>query len=116
MEDKENEEEEEEDDNPNINNDKNYSTEGQRGNDHQDEDGGFTTWLNGLGEITDEEEHGMEVELLFGLTLALATQPVINSQPQKTVLIYFSGILDFSSSSDSSLSYQLGPIPLTFLA
>jgi hypothetical protein len=113
MEDEENEEEEEED--SNNDNDKNHSREGQRGDYHQDEDGGFTTWLNDLGEITDEEEHGMEVEggaapgspeelveLLFGLTLALATQPVVNGQPQKTVMIYFSGILGFSSSPDGS--------------
>ncbi|KAK2470470.1 hypothetical protein H9L39_18087 [Fusarium oxysporum f. sp. albedinis] len=112
MEDEENEEEEED---SNNDNDKNHSREGQRGDYHQDEDGGFTTWLNDLGEITDEEEHGMEVEggaapgspeelveLLFGLTLALATQPVVNGQPQKTVMIYFSGILGFSSSPDGS--------------
>ncbi|KAJ9412295.1 hypothetical protein QL093DRAFT_1219001 [Fusarium oxysporum] len=80
------EEEEEEEEDPNNNHDKNHSREGQRGDDHQDEDGGFTTWLNDLGEITDEEEHGMEVEggaapgspeelveLLFGLTLLLCT-------------------------------------------
>ncbi|KAI3572849.1 hypothetical protein IWW34DRAFT_824118 [Fusarium oxysporum f. sp. albedinis] len=105
----------EEEEDSNNDNDKNHSREGQRGDYHQDEDGGFTTWLNDLGEITDEEEHGMEVEggaapgspeelveLLFGLTLALATQPVVNGQPQKTVMIYFSGILGFSSSPDGS--------------
>ncbi|EXL66159.1 hypothetical protein FOPG_17649 [Fusarium oxysporum f. sp. conglutinans race 2 54008] len=114
IEDEENEEEDDDDD-PNNNNDKNHNREGQRGDNHQEEDRGFTAWLNNLGEITDEEEYGMEVEggaapgspeelieLLFGLTLALATQPVVNGQPQRTVLIYFSGILGFSSSPDGS--------------
>ncbi|EXL65481.1 hypothetical protein FOPG_18291 [Fusarium oxysporum f. sp. conglutinans race 2 54008] len=72
---------------------------------------GFTAWLEDLGEITEEEDDYVQeeadaargspeelVELLFGLTLAIATQPVINGQPQTTVLIYFSGILGFSSS------------------
>ncbi|KAI3570711.1 hypothetical protein IWW34DRAFT_839012 [Fusarium oxysporum f. sp. albedinis] len=114
MEDEENEEEDDDDD-PNNNNDKNHNREDQRGDNHQEEDRGFTAWLNNLGEITDEEEYGMEVEggaapgspeelieLLFGLTLALATQPVVNGQPQRTVLIYFSGILGFSSSPDGN--------------
>ncbi|KAI7762683.1 hypothetical protein LZL87_014027 [Fusarium oxysporum] len=109
IEDEENEEEDDDDD-PNNNNDKNHNREGQRGDNHQEEDRGFTAWLNNLGEITNEEEYGMEVKggtapgspeelikLLFGPTLALATQPVVNSQPQWTVLIYFSGILGFSS-------------------
>ncbi|RBA11787.1 hypothetical protein FPRO05_14224 [Fusarium proliferatum] len=67
------------------------------------------------GEITDDDEYDTEVEagaapgspeelveLLFGLTLALATQPVVDGQPQTTVLVYFSGILGFSSSSGGS--------------
>ncbi|KAJ3453401.1 hypothetical protein MRS44_017648 [Fusarium solani] len=62
----------------------------EEGDDSLDEDRGFTTG-------SPEEL----VELLFGLTLALATQPVIDGQPQTTVLIYFSGILGFSSSPDS---------------
>ncbi|KAI8710883.1 hypothetical protein NCS52_01531200 [Fusarium sp. LHS14.1] len=83
--------------------------------DKEDEDGEFGTWMNDLGEISDDEIIGEEagagaargspeelVELLFGLTLALATQPVIDCQPQTTVLIYFSGILGFSSSPDSA--------------
>ncbi|KAH7248230.1 hypothetical protein B0J15DRAFT_562411 [Fusarium solani] len=81
----------------------------------EDEDREFTTWMNNLGEISDDEIPDEEasagaargspeelVELLFGLTLALATQPVIDGQPQTTVLIYFSGILGFSSSPDSA--------------
>ncbi|KAM5520397.1 hypothetical protein FOXYSP1_18821 [Fusarium oxysporum f. sp. phaseoli] len=67
------------------------------------------------GEIIDDDEYNTEVEagaalgspkelieLLFGLTLALTTQPVVNSQPQTTMLVYFSGILGFSLSSGSS--------------
>ncbi|KAJ0122860.1 hypothetical protein HZ326_31556 [Fusarium oxysporum f. sp. albedinis] len=83
-----------------------HSEEGVGGAHQQEEDRGFTTWLKDLGEITDDDEYDTEVEagaapgspeelveLLFGLTLALATQPVVNGQPQTTVLVYFSGIL-----------------------
>ncbi|KAF4345890.1 telomere-associated helicase [Fusarium beomiforme] len=85
--------------------------EEEEGSNKQENNGGFTAWLEDLGEITEEEGDQMEeeagaargspeelVELLFGLTLAIATQPVINGQPQTTVLIYFSGILGFSLS------------------
>ncbi|KAM6506734.1 hypothetical protein FALCPG4_018851 [Fusarium falciforme] len=102
-EDEEDDEEEKDDDDDEDNDDK------------EDEDGEFTTWMNDLGEISDDEIIDEEagagaargspeelVELLFGLTLALATQPVIDGQPQTTVLIYFSGILGFSSSPDSA--------------
>ncbi|KAK6703754.1 hypothetical protein SNK04_013689 [Fusarium graminearum] len=102
-------EEEEED------NSEDHSEEGEGGAHQQEEDRGFTTWLKDLGEITDDDEYDTEVEagaapgspeelveLLFGLTLALATQPVVNGQPQTTVLVYFSGILGFSSSSGGS--------------
>ncbi|KAG5754568.1 hypothetical protein H9Q70_002813 [Fusarium xylarioides] len=93
------------------NHDYDHDQEVEEGSDKQENDGGFTAWLEDLGEITEEEDDQMEeeagaargspeelVELLFGLTLAIATQPVINGQPQTTVLIYFSGILGFSSS------------------
>ncbi|KAG5793854.1 hypothetical protein H9Q69_007090 [Fusarium xylarioides] len=100
-------EEEGEDSNHNYD----HNQEVEEGSDKQENDGGFTAWLEDLGEITEEEDDQMEeeagatrgspeelVELLFGLTLAIATQPVINGQPQTTILIYFSGILGFSSS------------------
>ncbi|RKK64662.1 hypothetical protein BFJ69_g16636 [Fusarium oxysporum] len=93
------------------NHDYDHDQEVEEGSDKQENDGGFTAWLEDLGEITEEEDDQMEeeagaargspeelVELLFGLTLAIATQPVINGQPQTTVLIYFSGILGFSLS------------------
>ncbi|EXA29293.1 hypothetical protein FOVG_19202 [Fusarium oxysporum f. sp. pisi HDV247] len=93
------------------NHDYDHDPEVEEGSDKQENDGGFTAWLEDLGEITEEEDDQMEeeagaargspeelVELLFGLTLAIATQPVINGQPQTTVLIYFSGILGFSLS------------------
>ncbi|KAI8660039.1 Doublecortin domain-containing protein [Fusarium sp. Ph1] len=86
----------------------------EEGDDGLDEDRGFTTWIDDLDEMGEDEIPGDEAEpgvtrgspeelaeLLFGLTLALATQPVIDGQPQTTVLIYFSGILGFSSSPDS---------------
>ncbi|EGU73397.1 hypothetical protein FOXB_16094, partial [Fusarium oxysporum f. sp. conglutinans Fo5176] len=91
--------------------DHDHDQEGEEGSDKQENDSGFTAWLEDLGEITEEEDDYVQeeadaargspeelVELLFGLTLAIATQPVINGQPQTTVLIYFSGILGFSSS------------------
>ncbi|KAF9769836.1 hypothetical protein IL306_012675, partial [Fusarium sp. DS 682] len=102
--------EEEEEDNA-----EDHSEEGKGGANQQEEDRGFTMWLKDLGEITDDDEYDIEVEagagpgspeelveLLFGLTLALATQPVVNGQPQTTALVYFSGILGFSSSPGGS--------------
>ncbi|EXK23641.1 hypothetical protein FOMG_19598 [Fusarium oxysporum f. sp. melonis 26406] len=102
--------EEEEEDNA-----EDHSEEGEGGAYQQEEDRGFTMWLKDLGEITDDDEYDIEVEagaapgspeelveLLFGLTLALATQPVVNGQPQTTVLVYFSGILGFSLSLGGS--------------
>ncbi|KAH6974818.1 hypothetical protein EDB80DRAFT_659046 [Ilyonectria destructans] len=43
------------------------------------------------------------LELLLGLSLALATEPLIDGQPSSTVLIYFSGILGFSQRSKAFL-------------
>ncbi|RKK62815.1 hypothetical protein BFJ69_g16984 [Fusarium oxysporum] len=43
------------------------------------------------------------LELLFGLSLELITEPVIDGQPQTTTLIYFSGILGFSPSLETFL-------------
>ncbi|KAH7227215.1 uncharacterized protein BKA55DRAFT_545827 [Fusarium redolens] len=112
--------EEEEEDNA-----EDHSEEGKGGANQQEEDRGFTTWLKDLGEITDDDEYDIEVEagagpgspeelveLLFGLTLALATQPVVNGQPQTTVLVYFSGILGFSSSPGGSAFLPARHIPL----
>ncbi|KAH6871920.1 hypothetical protein B0T10DRAFT_553252 [Thelonectria olida] len=42
------------------------------------------------------------LELLFGLSLALCTEPLTDSLPSSTVLVYFSGILDFSTSLQPS--------------
>ncbi|VTO87342.1 unnamed protein product [Fusarium graminearum] len=113
----EEEEESEEDDmrEKEEDNAEDHSEEGKGGAHQQEEERGFTMWLKDLGEITDDDEYGTEVEagaapgspeelveLLFGLTLALATQPVVDGQPQTTVLVYFSGILGFSSSSSGS--------------
>ncbi|KAJ4181393.1 hypothetical protein NW767_014158 [Fusarium falciforme] len=39
------------------------------------------------------------LEYLFGLTMSLCTQTLINSQPSSTIFIYASGILGFSSTS-----------------
>ncbi|EXK76860.1 hypothetical protein FOQG_18408 [Fusarium oxysporum f. sp. raphani 54005] len=108
---KDEEEGEGEEEGEDSNHDYDHDQEVEEGSDKQENDGGFTAWLEDLGEITEEEDDQMEeeagaargspeelVELLFGLTLAIATQPVINGQPQTTVLIYFSGILGFSLS------------------
>ncbi|KAH6884013.1 hypothetical protein B0T10DRAFT_580251 [Thelonectria olida] len=43
------------------------------------------------------------LELLFGLSLALCTEPLTDSLPSSTVLVYFSGILDFSTSLQTFL-------------
>ncbi|KAH6874606.1 hypothetical protein B0T10DRAFT_541130 [Thelonectria olida] len=43
------------------------------------------------------------LELLFGLGLALCTEPLTDSLPSSTVLVYFSGILDFSTSLQTFL-------------
>ncbi|KAH8660995.1 hypothetical protein BGZ61DRAFT_593815 [Ilyonectria robusta] len=37
------------------------------------------------------------VERLFGLSLALCTEPLLDGQPSSTILVYFSGILAFST-------------------
>ncbi|KAJ6438049.1 recq family helicase [Purpureocillium lavendulum] len=40
-------------------------------------------------------------ELVFGLCLALCTQPFVDGQPQKTALVYLSGVLGFSDHAQS---------------
>ncbi|KAF9770492.1 hypothetical protein IL306_011972, partial [Fusarium sp. DS 682] len=113
---KDEEEGEGEEEGEDSNHDYDHDPEVEEGSDKQENDGGFTAWLEDLGEITEEEDDQMEeeagaargspeelVELLFGLTLAIATQPVINGQPQTT-----------STSSAScflSMPYLYGRIP-----
>ncbi|KAH6977640.1 hypothetical protein EDB80DRAFT_826222 [Ilyonectria destructans] len=43
------------------------------------------------------------IELLFGLSLALYTEPLVDGQPSSTILVYFSGILAFSITSQQIL-------------
>ncbi|KAH7112034.1 hypothetical protein EDB81DRAFT_628075, partial [Dactylonectria macrodidyma] len=43
------------------------------------------------------------VEILFGLSLALCTEHLIDGQPNSTVLVYFSGVLGFSKTSNRFL-------------
>ncbi|KAH7248434.1 hypothetical protein B0J15DRAFT_562897 [Fusarium solani] len=43
------------------------------------------------------------LELLLGLSLSLCTEPVTDGQPSSTLLVFFSGILGFSSSSRAFL-------------
>jgi hypothetical protein len=44
------------------------------------------------------------LELLFGLSLTLCTETLTDGQPSSTILIYFSGILGFSTASGVFLS------------
>lgn len=46
-----------------------------------------------------EEDTETLIELLFGLSLALCTEPLVDSQPSSTILVYFSGILGFSTTT-----------------
>ncbi|CAM1507683.1 Fc.00g073240.m01.CDS01 [Cosmosporella sp. VM-42] len=56
-------------------------------------------------EDIDEGEIESLIELLFGLSLALCTEPLVDSQPSSTILVYFSGILGFSTND----SYRFLP-------
>ncbi|CAG1999049.1 unnamed protein product [Fusarium graminearum] len=88
MDDEENEEEVDIDDSEN-NNDQEPSRDGQRSDNYREEDEGFTTWLDNLGEITDEEEYSIEAE-----------EGAAPGSPEE--LIQLLGILGFSSSPDGS--------------
>ncbi|KAJ3454134.1 hypothetical protein MRS44_018028 [Fusarium solani] len=70
------------------------------------------TGLNSSGDTersVNEERTGHEqapeelLELLLGLSLSLCTEPVTDGQPSSTLLVFFSGILGFSSSSRAFL-------------
>ncbi|KAM5360802.1 hypothetical protein ACJA88_014695 [Fusarium oxysporum] len=51
----------------------------------------------------DEQVSQELIELLFGLSLSLCTEQVTDGQPSSTLLVFFSGILGFSSSSGTFL-------------
>lgn len=63
----------------------------EKGEKHEDD--------NQAGTDTNEEL----VEILFGLSLALCTEHLTDSQPNSTVLVYSSDILGFSKTSDRFL-------------
>ncbi|KAK2684635.1 hypothetical protein QWA68_016794 [Fusarium oxysporum] len=51
----------------------------------------------------DEQVSQELIELLFGLSLSLCTEQVTDGPPSSTLLVFFSGILGFSSSSETFL-------------
>ncbi|KAG7420437.1 hypothetical protein Forpi1262_v016210 [Fusarium oxysporum f. sp. raphani] len=55
----------------------------------------------------DEQVSQELIELLFGLSPSLCTEQVTNGQPSSTLLVFFSGILGFSSSSGAFLPAKL---------
>ncbi|SCO92584.1 uncharacterized protein FRV6_16712 [Fusarium oxysporum] len=63
---------------------------------------------NEEGDLADRPEQGVPLttltELVFGLSLALCTERLMDGQPSSTVLVYFSGILAFSEVTNSFLS------------
>ncbi|KAJ9412499.1 hypothetical protein QL093DRAFT_2570572 [Fusarium oxysporum] len=62
-------------------------------------DGGQVVRHTGYEEPRRDEQVSQElIELLFGLSLSLCTEQVTDGQPSSTLLVFFSGILGFSSS------------------
>ncbi|KAH7113381.1 hypothetical protein EDB81DRAFT_921859 [Dactylonectria macrodidyma] len=53
--------------------------------------------------MTGDNSTDQLVELLFGLSLALSTEPLLDGQPSSTILVYFSGILAISTTSQQIL-------------
>ncbi|KAH7196219.1 hypothetical protein BKA60DRAFT_660557 [Fusarium oxysporum] len=55
----------------------------------------------------DEQVSQELIELVFGLSLSLCTEQVTDGQPSSTLLVFFSGILGFSSSLGTFLPAKL---------
>lgn len=115
MDDDEDEEDDNDDDRDNETNDNNDDDDDDNDDDYEDEEKNeyekkykgedrniakdiYKYYCNGKSSKSVADEL---LELLFGLSIALYTQPLIDGQPSSTILVYFSGILGYSSSSKS---------------
>lgn len=101
----EEDEEDEEDDGDGEENDE--DDENGDGDDYDEENKG---WEGDVNDNSAEENAPIKgsldelLEFLFGLSLALCTEPLTVGQPSSTMLIYYSGVLGFSPSSRAFLS------------
>ncbi|KAI3573812.1 hypothetical protein IWW34DRAFT_634647, partial [Fusarium oxysporum f. sp. albedinis] len=55
------------------------------------------------------------LERLFGLIMAFSTEEVVDGQPASTLLVYFSGILGFTTGSTCFLPARLYTLNLAML-